>query len=331
MLGANPTKIANGYRALARMNDAGLALDTNLEALKTALGPEDQQRLGRIVQRVRKGTFLHRAMEAEGISPLDVALIKVGEKTGTLSETAKFLMQFYDERAALERSVRRALIRPFFMFLSSLFLRDLPSVIGGLITPANYVIRTFGVLGAVIGATAAIIYAYRLSYRSRAVAENWQKFLSMIPWFGSGVRSLSKERFFTCLRLGLKSGCDLPTMLEIAKDLSTLPDIRQKAEKVANNIQRIGLGKAFALSGMCTGDELLLLHSGESAGQIEESLAKICQDLRVDLEHRLKVFEDWLPRIIYGVAMIYVASGVISSVQNQYKMLEKTIDQQVPQ
>jgi len=328
VLGASPAKIANGYRALARMNESGLPLDASLETLKTALGGDDQQRLQRIAQRVRKGTFLHRAMEIEEISAIDVALIKVGEKTGTLSETAKFLMQFYEERAALERSVRRALIRPFLMFLSSLFLRDLPSVFGGLITPFNYFTRTFGILGAILGLTAALVYSYRLSYRSRAVAEKWQKLLRRIPWFGAGMRALNKERFFTCLRLGMKSGCDLPTMIDIAKDMSTLAEVRGQAEKIAHHIQRVGLAKAFAQSGMCSGDELLLLHSGESAGQIEESLTKICQDLRADLEHRLKVFEEWLPKIIYVAAMIYVASGIISSVKSQYKMLEQKIDMQ---
>lgn len=311
------------------MNDAGLALDSILDTLKTALTDVEKQVLQRISQRVRKGSALHRAMEIERLPQLDVALIKVGESTGTLSDIAKFLTRYYEERATLEKSVRRAMIRPFLLFLSSLFLRDLPSLVGGLITPAGYLLRTFGLLFVVISLAAMFVHVYGLSYRSRAVAERLQAFLARLPWFGSAVRALNKERYFTCLRLGLKSGADLPTMLEIAKETSVLPSVRHAAGVVAQTSQRTGFAPAFAQSGMCTSDELLILRSGESAGQIEEALEKISQALRDELQHRLKTFEAWLPKVIYFIAMLYIASGIVSSTRQRLELIEKQIDQQV--
>jgi hypothetical protein len=75
VFGTNPRKIPERYHAIVRMHEADLAMDTNLEALSGVLNRHDQEMLQRMLARVRKGDFLARVMEIEGLPPLDADLL----------------------------------------------------------------------------------------------------------------------------------------------------------------------------------------------------------------------------------------------------------------
>ena len=307
------------------MNDAGQPLLSALENLQASLRGADRLTLGRMIHRVRKGGYLSAAMAVEGLAPLDVALIKVGEQSGTLSETERYLVQFYEERHELERSIKRALVKPAGLFVMSLFLRDLPAVIGGTISGAAYFMRTGGVLAGVAVAAIVVFHFYRASYRSRIVADAWSKFFLRIPWFGRVVRTVAYERFFTTLSIGLNSGLDLSSMLELGASMTSLPALRAGAARILQRTQKTGLAKAFEESGLFRSDQLLMLRTGEQAGQLDEAFRKITSDLRSELKSAIQTFEEWLPKIVYAVAMGYSILGISSSYQDMWKNQEKLL------
>ncbi len=308
------------------MHDAGLAIDANLETLSGALTTHDQEMLQRMIRRIRKGDYLARVMEIEKLPPLDVALVKVGEKTGNLSEVMNFLAVFYDGRAALERSFRRAMMKPFFLFISSLFLRDLPQIFSKSLTVKMYLLKNLSLVSLVVAVVAALFYLYRISNRSREVAEKWNRFFSALPWFGGVVRAVAKERFFSCLHMGLKSGCDLQTMVGIANEMTFLPSLRRATQEIVVRTQKLGFAQAVTEARICTPNELLALKTGEVSGTLDGALKKVTDDLRMQIEGAMKAVEDWLPRIVYALAMIYAVLGIFESYSNQLKELNKVID-----
>ena len=55
---------------------------------------------------------MKNAMKDIGVPPLDVALIRIGEKTGSLTSVARFLSEYYEERHKIEQSLKGAAVKP---------------------------------------------------------------------------------------------------------------------------------------------------------------------------------------------------------------------------
>lgn len=70
----------------------------SLENLQKTTRAGEGTHVPRLIRGVRGGEFLHQAMAQAGLPPLDIALIKVGEKTGKLTDVARYLSDYYAER-----------------------------------------------------------------------------------------------------------------------------------------------------------------------------------------------------------------------------------------
>jgi len=208
----------------------------------------------------------------------------------------------------------------------SLFLRDLPQIFSKSLTVKMYLFKNLFLVSIVIAGVAAVFYFYRVSNRSREVAEKWHRFFSVLPWFGGVVRAIAKERFFTCLHMGLKSGCDLPTMVGIANDMTFLPSLRRATQEIVVRTQKLGFAQAVTEARICTPNELLALKTGEVSGTLDGAFKKITEDLRMQIDGAMKAVEEWLPRIVYALAMIYAIIGVFESYTSQFKELNKMLD-----
>lgn len=325
MIGSNARSIALSYRSLATMNDAGQPLPTAIENIQSSASERDRRTLARILLRVRRGSFLNLAMRAESFPPLDVALIQIGEKTGTLSEICRYLCNFYEQRYEVEKSVRKSLTKPALIASLSLFLRELPGLVGGTVTLQSYLLHALGSLTVVALLFLGARQVYRKINRSGRLSEQATALFKPVPWLGRVLNTIALERFFTILNLGLASGLDLGTMLELGAATTSLRPLKRKTAGILNRAQKIGLASSFQEAGLFTSEQILILRTGEQAGQLEEALKKMSEDLRTELKNDLQNFADWLPKIVYAFAMLYALSGIVSSYQTMFKEQEKLL------
>ena len=313
MVSRNSKKNGLAYKCFADLNDAGLPVLTSLENLKQTSRFNDGTVISGLIHHVRKGEFLHGAMQRLGRPPLEVALVKVGEKTGNLTTVSRFLSEFYEERHKIEQSLKSAAIKPGLLFLASVFLRDLPSMVAGEMTILHYILKTFLSLALVGSVGFAIYRIYRITQRSRAAASWWYSLFRKVPWLGHAIETSDLERFFTCLSLGLAAGCDFPSMLEIAGEMTVLPEVRSAARQIAVSSRKVGFAEAMRQTGVFRHEQLMVIQTGETSGKLEEALKNLCSDLRAEVKKNIATFEDWMPKIVYGIAMIYAITGIFST------------------
>jgi type II secretory pathway component PulF len=115
-------------------------------------------------------------------------------------------------------------------------------------------------------------------------------------------------------------------MIEIAKQMTFLPSTRDAAEKIADRSQKIGFAQSIAETGICSSSEILTLKTGEVSGHLDSSFAKIAEDLRIDIDRDFRLIEEWLPKLVYVLALLYVVSGLLSSLSSQMDSLNQMIE-----
>lgn len=302
MFGQSADARSRFYRNFASLINAGVPIIEALESLSQGLKDRDRSFYEAFLQFVRSGQPLHRAMAQ--FPPLDRALVRVGEVNGTLTETLRYLANYYEERHALGRSFRSALVKPAFLIVASVFLGDLPKLVAGEFTLRLYLLRTLPPIAVLVGCGIVLI-----EYTSRTDGA----YLRKLPMIGKKAEKFALERFFLCLELGIRSGCSLDTALDLASAMVASPKL--KLAVTQTRARQTKLGFAGALTQTRAFDERYLadLRTGERAGQLDEACFRIRKDLREQNLETIEQFKDWMPKFIYLLAALYVAWGIVRS------------------
>ena len=290
------------YRNFASLVNAGVPIIEALESLRAGLKTRDHQEYESFLNAVRSGQPIHRAMAH--FASLDRALVKVGETNGTLVDTLRYLASYYDERHVIGRNLKNALGKPAFLIVTSIFLRDLPKLVGGELTLALYFLRAIVPLTVL-----AIIAFFLIQITSRTDGS----FLLPIPWLGPKVQRFSLERFFLCLELGIRSGCSIDTSLDLASSMINNADLKRAVAQTRARQTKLGFANALAQTRAFDERYIADLRTGEQTGQLDETCHRIRNDLREQNLETIEQLKEWMPKIIYLLAAVYVAWGIVQS------------------
>lgn len=96
--------------------------------------------------------------------------------------------------------------------------------------------------------------------------------------------------------------------------MTVLPELSRASRMVAVSSQKVGLSQALGNSGVFRSEQLMIIQTGEASGKLEEAFAKLQHDLRDEVRKNVATFEDWMPKIVYGIAMIYAISGIFHTI-----------------
>lgn len=318
MIGRNFKEISKNYQDLAHYEEAGYPIVQSLESLKSRLERENNQPqlkiMKRVLQLTEKGSTLHAALQKTGFSSLDVAIVRVGEQSGKLVDTFKMLSRFYMDRYTLERSLRSSMFKPGMLILLTLILNELAPWVSGQISFVVFFLLTFGLFGGICG---SLYICYRLWILSGRPIPKWLPIIGRLTW----VRET--ESLFNCIRLGVQSGCDMLETLNLTEGvIKQNPKLAKAIRSIRVNFEKLGLAAAFAGTGQFESDQIEAIKVGEATGKLEDTLNKICSELQNEVQRLAKVIEDWLPKIIYGVAVAYSAYKVLSFYSEHMKFLD---------
>jgi len=315
---------------LATMMDAGLPL---LDAIKV-LEHESRKRpmrsiLGKIVVAVEMGSPLWRAMEGQYFfTQQQVAMVRVGEESGSLAENLRYLAEQEEKDRALRSKVKTAMIYPAIVLvmlttivfgLGLFVLPNLVQVIQSLGVPLPlttriiiWVANTFSAhsRGIIIGFVASLIaFVLLTKYTPFRIIVEWV--LYHIPGVGTLISEATLSRFGVVMGGLLRAGVPITEALE---SLAKATGLRRYHSFYMHLLERVQLGDSFATSfekirgtNRCFPVSMQqLIITGEQSGSLTKIMLKIAEIH----ERRASEVAEKLPVIIEPMLLIFMGSLV---------------------
>ncbi|MGJ4884463.1 MULTISPECIES: type II secretion system F family protein [unclassified Bradyrhizobium] len=295
-------------RDLALLLKAGARLDDALDLLS---GDSDIGRLRPVVARLRAAIMAGEsfadaaAAQPQLFSPMYVALMRVGEASGTLDHVLTALAGERERSEATRRKLTDAMQYPAFVFLAAIgvMLFFLVAVLPNF----SAVLRDFGgradtALGffmtmsdllranavAITLGCAALLAAGWWLLRQPAVRAGLTSVLAVTPGIGSLLLFYRTSLF--CRNLGLLLGCgvNLSAALRILVDVMAVTSSRAPWSAAADRVRHGGkLSQALSADNMLPPMALRMLRLGEETGQLPTLSTRIAEFYEAKLQRGL--------------------------------------------
>jgi len=273
------------------------------------------------------------ATRPASFTPLQVAMIRVGETAGAIDDILDRLAKFLEEERANSRRITGALAYPavvlsaavslvIFMFTTIIpqFAKffasygvDLPPVTKAMLSVSAVMTQPVTPILTLLGIVAGILLLAR-SLRTRAGRVAIDNFRLRIPLFGNLVRKSVVSRISRLLSLLLQSGVDIDQSLEIMVPVAGSPvfakaleDMRRDLASGSRFVEAIETTKLF------DGLFIALLDSGAETGAIDRTLITIADYYDDDIAATVVTLNAALQPVLLlflGVVTTLIAIGV---------------------
>lgn len=296
--------------------------------------------LEKIYQSVVHGDCLWRAFEKSGrFSALDCGVIRIGEETGRLDESLKFLSEYYSSAVARRRMLIGAVSYPLIIISVALVVMifmvavivpmfeqvyarmggELPAITRWIIAVSkNFQAWAFGGVCVVV----AIVVFLRI-YGKR---EEGERFISQIvlclPVVGDLLKINTQARFCKLLYLLSSSGVSLFHGLRMLEDIITFYPYRKSFGRMCEGLNRgESLADIMERDGSIYSRKLVVLvRVGEQTNRLAAMLNRQAVEFSSTLEFRIKQVGSTLePLLILFVGAI-VAVILIAMYMPMFRM-----------
>jgi type IV pilus assembly protein PilC len=308
---------AEFYHQLAQLTSAGIGLLPALEQLKrNPPGSSYREPIQRLLNELAQGrTFTASLQQLDGWLPeFDIALIDAGERSGRLDACFRLLADYYNDQARIRKQMITPLLYPVGLvhFAALVFIVVLPfaksqfnASIPLLLVKAVLALAPFYL------ATAFVIYATHSRH-----GEKWRALIESsvrrIPILGTARHYLGIARFAAALEALISAGVNIVQAFDLAGNASGSLAVRRavadmKPEVAAGKTPAEAMRKRSVFPDLFTN----LYASGEVSGKLDETLKRLYAHYQEEGTHKLQMFAQWLPRLIYMLVAGMVAYNVI--------------------
>ncbi len=315
MLGKDSASMARSYRIVGHLLNSGVDLLEGLNVLRPTAVSDDLKKIMHIRSRIQRGLTLTATLRQLRYPSLDVALIELGEETGTLPSTLKFLGDTYEQRAQLEQTMVSAAFLPTLLVTFSILVKRVPPLINGTVTGSQYLRQTafsLWIFSSLVGGLYLLIkHPERYPRVSQALLRAGEK----VPRVRVFLREMAMYRFFSGLYVCIRSGYEIKGTFSLAGSMTSDNAVRRAARTIPRMIDQNGLAGAISAyqaqqshSGLelFTNEQISQILVGEESGRLEQCLGEITKEFKNRIEARVGYFKEWAPRILYGLCMVYV-------------------------
>ncbi len=265
----------------------------------------------KLIEDVQSGDSLNKAMEKwpKCFPPLYANIIEIGENTGRLDTVFAELVNHYKRLDDLQKNARKALIYPFFVLLTLIFvaivflgkvfpvifkmfeefeIRELPAITEFFLAMSQFVQRSWYLLIAAIVLFILLIVVLR---RIRVTRRGFDWLEINLPFVRSFFLQLRMAFFSRYLATLQKAGVDILRSLELAAraiNNLVLEDIMDRSRKDVE--QGMQLSDALKSNGrMIPNMVIRMISVGEAAGTLPEQLDFVASYYDEGLERRIAI------------------------------------------
>ena len=308
----------------------------NIHALNTIIDGTENLTFRAILEEIlaglEAGENMYTTMEYyPSIFPyIFVNIIKVGELSGSLTQSLQQAIQYLDKSNDMKKKIRGILVPNLLQFggillmliLGTLFAipmiqntfesvgstEQLPaltlwfkSFLDGLVE--NWYIPTIINIAIVAG-----IIAYIKTPKGKY---NFHRFKYTMPIFGKLIYAMDFERFIRALLLNIQNGMRIQDAIDVSKNVTKNYVMLSMAETAINNIL-IGQSwiEPFEKSGLSSPMITEMLKVGMQT-DLAEMMEKLLEYIEIDIENILQKIMKVMPQVVYGIVGIVLIFFVL--------------------
>jgi MSHA biogenesis protein MshG len=329
-----PTDVLLFSRQMNTLLKAGVPM---MSALKGLEGTGENQTLARMMRDLRDGlegghelsTCLARYPKV--FDEFYVAMVRVGEFTGTLQEVFLRLFHHLEFEKFMRDQVRSATRYPMFVIITMAvaimvinvfviptfakvyagFKAELPVITKGLIAFSNFTVAYWPMLLGILIVAGFGFRFYINTGRGRLV---WDEFKLKIPIAGPIILNATLARFARSFALAVRSGVPAVQALTIVAGTVDNAHMGRRIEGMREGVERgESLRRTAAAAGIFTPMVLQMLTVGEETGELDSMMSEIAELYQRDVEYSLKNLAAQIEPILIvglGVLVLLLALGV---------------------
>jgi len=262
-------------------------------------------------------------MQPTVFKPLQVAMVRAGERGGFLEQVLADLALYLERQDQLRSRIIGYLIYPMVIALVGVIVvscilvllvpqfkpifegMDLPLPSRVLFAASDMVSVYWPItlLGLVMTAIALALYI-----RTDSGGAMWSKVQLKIPVAGHAMRMVAITRFCRILGTLLNAGVPLLQALEISRDAAGVPVLAKSIDGAAESVRHgNGLTGPLRASGLFPAQLLEMIAVAEESNQLEKTLLKISDTV----ERRTNQQVDSVVKLIEPVILVVLASVIL--------------------
>jgi type IV pilus assembly protein PilC len=311
------TQRAEFYHQLAQLTSAGIGVLSALEQLK--LNPPAhsyREPIQRLLAELAQGRTLTGSLQQldHWLPEFDIALIEAGERSGRLDACFRLLADYYNDQARVTKQMISQLIYPVGLvhLAAIVFIVVLPFARSQFHASLILLLAKAALaLAPLYLATAFIIYATQSRHgeKWRALIES---FFRWIPILGTARRSLALARLAAALEALINAGVNIIQAWDLAGNASGSPALHRAITTMKPEVVA-GRTPAEAVRARPVFPVLFanLYASGEVSGKLDATLRRLYAHYQEEGSHKLQMFAQWMPRLVYMFVAVMVAYNVI--------------------
>lgn len=318
----------------------------NIHALNTIIqGTENISFKGileDILAGVEAGDTMYSTMEyySEVFPYIYVNMIKVGELSGSLTNSLQQAVEYLDESTALNRKIKSILVPniiQFVLLLVMLFVgtlvaipaiqgvfdelgtdEELPAITLWFSGVVDMLIKYWYIPIGIIFAVIGIIIFYINTPRGKY---NFDYFKYKMPIFGELIFALDFSRLMKAMLLNLKNGMRIQESLEVSKNVIHNYVMLAIIETSINNILTGSSWiEPFEQSGLAKPMQIEMLKIGMQT-DLPEMMDKLVEYMQIDIDNIMTKIMKALPQLVYaivGAVLIFFVLVVLVPCINVY-------------
>ena len=272
---------ALAFRELAAVLHAGITLDMALDQV-SAIGPlHFTKALQYLANHVRAGKPLSEGLVnyRSIFNPVVRATVLAGEQTGTLDQSFAVLASYFEQEAALIRTVRSAMLYPSMVVFTAILAVFILSF-----TPlmdSTWAVRLLWVVAGCFGLWALL--------RFRLFQQIARHVAMLIPFFGGIIQQLAVARFCYSFGSMIRAGVPYLEGLEATQPAIQHPAVGKAAQMVYFGV-RNGTTIEECIASQPAFPPIVrnLVGAGEASGTLDEALLKAAEFLQQDAQYKIK-------------------------------------------
>ncbi|MGH9947757.1 MAG: type II secretion system F family protein [Pyrinomonadaceae bacterium] len=295
-----------------------------------------------VEERIKSGTPLSEAFEAQGIFPrIYTASILSGEKSGALDDVLLRYVEYLKRSVGLTRKLRGALAYPAFLLVASGFMvafltlyivprmsdlfkglaanRGLPTVTVVVLAISTGVANNIWWVAPLVLIIGLALFVWLRTERGRLMLH---RLLLKIPIAGTLIRQMATAQLARSLSTLLSGGITVPDSWEIAAQALNNLELRRRSELVSPMI-REGRGFTESLKQAEWIPELGvdMISIGENSGSLREMLEEVASFYDAEAEVKL----EQLTTLMEPLILVFMAGVVVAILLAIYLPIIDTI------
>jgi type II secretory pathway component PulF len=310
------------YQQLAVLVRAGLPMRASIDRLHERLKSRETALLA---QQLSFGERLGDAFTAAGFLPFEANLVAAGERSGQLETIFDHIAQFWKRELEFRQALVTPLIYPIVVLHFAIILSSgvdflsggWPAAITGFITR----------LVVLYASLIALFVLARVTWSSPIMKNFWLH----LPIVGAALRTTFAYRWITALRLEFGAGISLYRAVGDAWRSSGFVNCERIGQESEEAIRSGASITALVQNWrQLPRDWIDFFETGEVSGQFEQAFRNLEAEAAQNWSQAQQRMSNWLPKIVYFVALLVVAAQVVEIGKKVYvepiEQAEKAID-----